>query len=97
VLLLSEGARVGTGGSLRVTFMSTNKVEIFEQVSKLPLPFSLCLSPMAAKKFLKKNKNLGGGNGRHRCIAAKHRLPWLSCSRDTNCSATSRTPRSVGL
>jgi hypothetical protein len=39
VLLLPEGACVGTGGSLRVTFLPTNKVEIFEQVSKALLPF----------------------------------------------------------
>jgi hypothetical protein len=39
-----------TRGSLRVTFLLTNKVEIFEQVSKLPLPFFFFLSPMAAKK-----------------------------------------------
>jgi len=50
VLLLLERAHVGTGGSLHVTFMPTNKVEIFEHVSKLPLPFSFFLSPVAAKK-----------------------------------------------
>jgi hypothetical protein len=50
VLLLLEGACVGTRGSLRVTFMPTNKVEIFDHVSKIPLPFSFFLSPMAAKK-----------------------------------------------
>jgi len=30
------------------------RVEIFEQVSKLPFPFSFFLSPAAAKKFFKK-------------------------------------------
>jgi len=50
VLLLPEGARIGTRGNLRFTFMPINKVEIFEQVSKLPLPFSFVLSPVAAKK-----------------------------------------------
>jgi hypothetical protein len=50
VLLLLEGTCVGTVGSLRVTFMPTNKVEIFEQVSKLPLPFSFFLSLVATKK-----------------------------------------------
>jgi len=54
VLLLPEEAQVATtlptGGSLRVTFMPTNIVEIFEQVSKLPLPFSFFLSPVPAKK-----------------------------------------------
>ncbi len=50
MLLLLEGARVGTKGSLRFTFMPTNKVEIFEQVSKLPLPFSFFLYLVAAKK-----------------------------------------------
>jgi hypothetical protein len=47
VLLLPEGASVGTGGSLCVTFMLTNKVEIFEQVSKVLPPFlflSFCFS-----------------------------------------------------
>jgi hypothetical protein len=49
VLLLAEpeGAAVGvaaTRGSLRVTFLLTNKVEIFEQVSKALLPFSFYLS-----------------------------------------------------
>jgi hypothetical protein len=47
-----EGARVATtvatGGSFRVTFKPTNKVEIFKQVSKLPLPISFHLSPVAA-------------------------------------------------
>jgi len=54
VLLLPEEAQIATtvaaGGSLRVTFLLTNRVEVFEQVSKLPLPFSFFLSPVAAKK-----------------------------------------------
>jgi hypothetical protein len=60
VLLLPEGARVvtivTTGGSFRVTFKPTNKVEIFEQVSKLPLPISFHLSLVAVLKFKKKNR-----------------------------------------
>ncbi len=51
MLLLLVGAHVGTKGSLHVTFMPTNKVEIFEQVSKLPLAFYFFLSPVAAKKY----------------------------------------------
>jgi len=39
VLLLPEGACIGTGGILRVTFLPTNKMEIFEQVSKALPPF----------------------------------------------------------
>jgi len=39
VLLLPEGACIGIGGSLSVTFLPTNKVEIFEQVSKALPPF----------------------------------------------------------
>ncbi len=39
MLLLPKGACVGTGGSLGVTFLPTNKVEIFEQVSKALPPF----------------------------------------------------------
>ncbi len=39
MLLLPEGACVSIGGSLRVTFLPTNKVEIFEQVSKAFPPF----------------------------------------------------------
>jgi len=54
VLLLSEGAQVATsvatGGNLRVTFLLTNRIEIFEQVSKFPLPFSFFLSFVAAQK-----------------------------------------------
>ncbi len=39
MLLLPEGACIGIGGSLSVTFLPTNKVEIFEQVSKALPPF----------------------------------------------------------
>jgi len=50
VLLLPEGVGVAaTRESLCVTFMPTNKIEIFEQVSKLPFPFSFFLSPVATK------------------------------------------------
>ncbi len=63
VLLLPEGACVGTGGSLRVTFLPTNKVEIFEQVSKALPPFlflSLFLSllKLSSKKKKQKKKTL---------------------------------------
>jgi len=50
LLVFLEGVRVGIRKNLRVTFMPTSKVEIFEQVSKLPLPFSFFLSLVAAKK-----------------------------------------------
>jgi hypothetical protein len=50
VLVFSEGIHVGTRRSLRVTFMPTNQVEIFEHVSKLPLFFSFFLSSVVAKK-----------------------------------------------
>ncbi len=59
VLLLPEGACIGTGGSLRVTFMPTNKVEIFEQVSNALPPFlflslSLSLLKLSSKKKQKR-------------------------------------------
>ncbi len=55
MLLLPEGACVSTRGSLHVTFLPTNKVEIFEQVSKaLPpflfLSFFLSLLKLSSKK-----------------------------------------------
>jgi len=65
ILLLPEGACVGTGGNLCVTFLPTNKVEIFEQVSKLPFPFLFFLSLVAAKKLKKIIKKNFGGSGRH--------------------------------
>jgi hypothetical protein len=63
MLLLFEGACVGTGGSLRVTFLPTNKVEIFEQVSKTLPPFlflslSLSLLKLSSTKKKKQNKNV---------------------------------------
>jgi hypothetical protein len=64
VLLLPKGVYVGTKGSLRVTFLPTNKVEIFEQISKafppflfLSLSFSL-LKLSSKKKSHKKTKTL---------------------------------------
>jgi hypothetical protein len=58
VLLLPKGACVGSGGSLRVTFLPTNKVEIFEQVSKVLPPFlflslSFSLLKLSSKKKTK--------------------------------------------
>jgi len=50
LLVFLEGVRVDTRRNLCVTFMPTSQVEIFEQVSKLPLPFFFFLFPMAAKK-----------------------------------------------
>ncbi len=67
MLLLPEGACVGTRGSLRVTFLPTNKVEIFEQVSKALPPFlflslSFSLLKLSSKKKTKMlQRNVGQG------------------------------------
>ncbi len=62
MLLLPEGACVGNGGSLSVTFLLINKVEIFEQVSKALPPFLFLSFSFSLLKLLNKNKNKNKNN-----------------------------------
>ncbi len=91
-MLLPEGACVGIGGSLRVTFLPTNKVEIFEQVSKALPPFlflsvSLSLLKLSSKIFKKikmLQRSVGQGYSALSVITA-------------SCSATGLAPRTATL
>jgi len=93
VLLLPEGACVGIGGSLRVTFLPTNKVEIFQQVSNALPPFlflslSLLLLKLSSKNKKQKTKTLQRSVGQG-CNA----LSAIVAS----CSVVGRVPRVAAL